>query len=237
MLEHSIYPSPSKPATSPLCSPYYRYSSELSSSFCILSFLVIAISIDQTFYSATHYLAAVWLDSRHGPNITKIFLYCTVYIHLSFLHSPPTLHTHLPTQLNIRANEEEISFVPDTASMTIQKLRKAKNKSSIQEILDSIESSSSTYQHVDVFSYFELLPSFQHVTCQQSSSFDNMQHIRRLVSPQLFIQLLLHFALAASDFLQQFICTKSVTSELILRAVLQCTATLTMTFLMMNAFN
>ncbi len=68
MLEHSIYPSPSKPATSPLCSAYYRYSSELSSSFCILSFLVRATSIDQTFYPATHYLAAVWLDSRHGPN-------------------------------------------------------------------------------------------------------------------------------------------------------------------------
>jgi len=68
MLEHSIYPSPGKPATSPLCSPYYRYSSEPSSSFCILSFLVRATSIDQTFYPATHYLAAVWLDSRHGPN-------------------------------------------------------------------------------------------------------------------------------------------------------------------------
>ncbi len=64
-----------------------------------------------------------------------------------------------------------------------------------------------------------------------------MQHIRELVPPQLFIQLLLHFALAASDFLQQSICTKSVTSELILHAVLQCTATLTMTFLTMNAFN
>ncbi len=69
MLKHFIYSSSSKPATSPLCSPYYRYSSELSSSFCILSFLVIATSIDQTFYSATHYLAAVWLDSRHDPNI------------------------------------------------------------------------------------------------------------------------------------------------------------------------
>ncbi len=91
--------------------------------------------------------------------------------------------------------------------------------------------------HVDVFSYFELLPSPQHVACQQSSSPDNMQHIRRLASPQLFIQLLLHFALAASDFLQQSIRTKSVTSELILRAVLQCTATLTMTFSTMNAFN
>jgi len=72
MLKHFIYSSPSKPATSPLCSPYYRYSSELSSSFCILSFLVIATSIDQTFYSATHYLAAVWLDSRHGPNIISL---------------------------------------------------------------------------------------------------------------------------------------------------------------------
>ncbi len=91
--------------------------------------------------------------------------------------------------------------------------------------------------HVNVFSYFELLPSSQHVACQQDSSFDNMQHIQELASPQLFIQLLLHFALAASDFLQQFIHTKSVTSELILRAVLQCTATLTMTFSTMNAFN
>ena len=58
----------SKPATSPLCSPYYKYSSEPSSSFCILSFLVRATSIDQTFYPAMHYLAAVWLDSRHGSN-------------------------------------------------------------------------------------------------------------------------------------------------------------------------
>jgi len=48
---------------------------------------------------------------------------------------------------------------------------------------------------------------------------------------------LLYFALIASDFLQQFIYTKSVTFELILHAVLQCTATLTMMFLMMNAFN
>ncbi len=64
-----------------------------------------------------------------------------------------------------------------------------------------------------------------------------MQHIRGLAPPQLFIQLLLHFALAASDFLQQSIRTKSATSELILRAVLQCTATLTMTSSTMNAFN
>jgi len=64
-----------------------------------------------------------------------------------------------------------------------------------------------------------------------------MQHIRELVSSQLFIQLLLHFAFAASDFLQQFIRTKSVTFELILRAVLQCTATLTMMFSTMNTFN
>ncbi len=69
MLKHFIYSSSSKSTTSSLCSFYYRYSSKLSSFFCILSFLVIAISIDQTFYSATHYLAAVWLDSRHDFNI------------------------------------------------------------------------------------------------------------------------------------------------------------------------
>jgi len=91
--------------------------------------------------------------------------------------------------------------------------------------------------HVNIFSYFKLLSNFQHVTCQQSSSLNNMQHIQELISSQLFIQLLLHFTLTASDFLQQFICTKFVTSELILHAVLQCTATLTMMFLTMNAFN
>ena len=64
-----------------------------------------------------------------------------------------------------------------------------------------------------------------------------MQHIQRLVSSQLFIQLLLHFAFVISDFLQQFIHMKSVTFELILHAVLQCTAILIMMFLMMNAFN
>ncbi len=48
-----------------------QYSSKLSSFFCILSFLVKAISINQTFYSATHYLAAVWLDSRHDLNTKK----------------------------------------------------------------------------------------------------------------------------------------------------------------------
>ncbi len=64
-----------------------------------------------------------------------------------------------------------------------------------------------------------------------------MQHIQKLVSSQLFIQLLLYFALVASDFLQQSIHMKSVTSELILRAVLQCTTTLTMMFSTMNAFN
>ncbi len=68
MLKHFIYSSFSKSTTSFLCSTYYRYSSKLSSFFCILSFLVRAISIDQTFYSATHYLAAVWLDSRHDFN-------------------------------------------------------------------------------------------------------------------------------------------------------------------------
>ncbi len=69
MLKHFIYLSSSKSTTSLLCSLYYRYSSKLSSFFCILSFLVRAISIDQTFYSATHYLAAVWLNSRHDFNI------------------------------------------------------------------------------------------------------------------------------------------------------------------------
>ncbi len=69
MLKHFIYLSFSKSTTSSLCSLYYKYSSKLSSFFCILSFLVRAISIDQTFYSATHYLAAVWLDSRHDLNI------------------------------------------------------------------------------------------------------------------------------------------------------------------------
>ncbi len=69
MLKHFIYSSSSKLTTSFLCSFYYKYSSKLSSFFCILSFLVRAISIDQTFYSATHYLAAVWLDSRHDLNI------------------------------------------------------------------------------------------------------------------------------------------------------------------------
>ncbi len=69
MLKHFIYLSSSKSTTSLLCSFYYRYSSKLSSFFCILSFLVRAISIDQTFYSATHYLAAVWLNSRHKFNI------------------------------------------------------------------------------------------------------------------------------------------------------------------------
>ncbi len=68
MLKHFIYLSFDKLTTSLLCSLYYRYSSKSSSFFCILSFLVRATSIDQTFYSATHYLAAVWLDSRHNLN-------------------------------------------------------------------------------------------------------------------------------------------------------------------------
>ncbi len=81
MLKHFIYSSSSKSTTSPLCSLYYRYSSKLSSFFCILSFLVIAISIDQTFYSATHYLAAVWLDSRHDLNKIKVlFIYSDIFL-------------------------------------------------------------------------------------------------------------------------------------------------------------
>ncbi len=74
MLKHFIYSSFSKLTTLLLCLLYYRYSLKLSSFFCILSFLVIAIFIDQTFYSATHYLAAVWLDSRHDLNI-KLRIY------------------------------------------------------------------------------------------------------------------------------------------------------------------
>ncbi len=69
MLKHFIYSSSSKSTTSSLCLLYYRYSSKLSSFFYILSFLVKATSIDQTFYSATYYLATVWLDSRHDLNI------------------------------------------------------------------------------------------------------------------------------------------------------------------------
>jgi len=68
MLKHFIYLSSDKSTTSFLCSLYYKYSLKSSSFFCILSFLVKATSIDQTFYSAMHYLAAVWLDSRHDFN-------------------------------------------------------------------------------------------------------------------------------------------------------------------------
>ncbi len=69
MLKHFIYSSFSKSTTSSLCSLYYRYSSKLFSFFCILSFLVKAIFIDQTFYSTMYYLAAVRLNSRHDLNI------------------------------------------------------------------------------------------------------------------------------------------------------------------------
>jgi len=50
----------------------------------------------------------------------------------------------------MRANEEEIPSVSDTAPKAVQKLRKAKNKSSVQEILDSIEPPSSTYRSIQV---------------------------------------------------------------------------------------
>ncbi len=56
LLEHSIYPSTSdtQPSLlSPFVSPYYKYSSEPFASFCILDILVIATSIDQTFYPRT----------------------------------------------------------------------------------------------------------------------------------------------------------------------------------------
>ncbi len=69
MLKHFIYSSFSKSTTSFSCSLYYKYSLKLSSFFCILNFLVRAIFINQTFYSTMHYLAAVWLDSKHDFNI------------------------------------------------------------------------------------------------------------------------------------------------------------------------
>jgi len=50
----------------------------------------------------------------------------------------------------MRANEEEIPSVPDTAPKAVQKLRKAKNKPSVQEILDTIEPPSSTYRSIQV---------------------------------------------------------------------------------------
>ncbi len=50
----------------------------------------------------------------------------------------------------MRANEKEISFVSDTASKTVQKLQKIKNKSLIQEILNTIEFSSSTYWSIQM---------------------------------------------------------------------------------------
>ncbi len=81
MLKHFIYSSFSKLTTSSLCSLYYKYSLKLFSFFCILSFLVKTIFIDQTFYSATHYLAAVWLDSRHDLNS---FYYWVSFIEENF---------------------------------------------------------------------------------------------------------------------------------------------------------
>ena len=50
----------------------------------------------------------------------------------------------------MRANEEEIPSVPDTAPKAVQKLQKAKNKPSVQEILNSIEPPSSTYRPIQV---------------------------------------------------------------------------------------
>ncbi len=82
MLKHFIYLNSDKLITSLLCSLYYRYSLKSSSFFYILSFLVKAISIDQTFYSATHYLVAVWLDSRHNLNSiwVEVKLFCFMIV-------------------------------------------------------------------------------------------------------------------------------------------------------------
>ncbi len=120
MLKHFIYSSSSKSATSPLCSPYYRYSSELSSSFCILSFLVIATSIDQTFYSATHYLAAVWLDSRHDFN--NIFNTSSrVIVKKNHDVKPRSSSSRLKKKLASRSTSSRSSWSADH-SVTIQEI-------------------------------------------------------------------------------------------------------------------
>ncbi len=123
MLKHFIYSSSSKLTTSSLCSLYYRYSSKLSSFFCILSFLVKAISIDQTFYSAMHYLAAVWLDSRHDFNIK-------LRIHLSHDINFITHSSHLYR----RIESKEICLSDDSIS---------KDKNNIRRFIESTR----TYDH------------------------------------------------------------------------------------------
>ncbi len=113
MLKHFIYSSSSKSTTSPLCSLYYRYSSKVSSFFCILSFLVIATSIDQTFYSATHYLAAVWLDSRHDLNkqldLYQITAKIDTFYHLHLSISMKHLHSIFSLKLLRLYSEDFLS--------------------------------------------------------------------------------------------------------------------------------
>ncbi len=70
---------------------------------------------------------------------TKIFVYYTVYIQLSFLHPPPTYSpTYSPTytHLNMRVNEEEIPSVSDTAPKAVQKLQRAKIKPLVLQVKD-----------------------------------------------------------------------------------------------------
>jgi len=50
----------------------------------------------------------------------------------------------------MRANEQEIPFVSDTAPKAVQKLQKAKKSPSVQKILGPIEPPSSTYRPIQV---------------------------------------------------------------------------------------
>jgi len=119
MLKHFIYSSSSKSTTSFLCSIYYRYSSKLSSFFCILSFLVRAISIDQKFYSATHYLAAVWLDSRHDFNIFCWLMKFLIILQTSSDLSSLTSRTRSTNFAYKKKTNERWHFVWDLTYMSI----------------------------------------------------------------------------------------------------------------------
>ncbi len=131
MLKHFIYSSSSKPATSLLCSFYYRYSSELSSFFCILSFLVIATSIDQTFYSATHYLAAVWLDSRHDSNTSHLSCYSRKkndqHVFSWLLLSVMLIHEWLNCMFSVQLLLSLTSLLNWKNSLNLQSLKTAKS--------------------------------------------------------------------------------------------------------------
>ncbi len=166
MLKHFIYlsfnkltTSSDKSTTSFLCSLYYRYSSKLSSFFCILSFLVKAIFIDQTFYSAMHYLAAVWLDSRHDFNIK-------LRIHLShdinfIIHS-----SHLYRWIK----SKEICLSDDSI---------LKDKNNIREFIESMK----TYNHWIARRFIA------HSICIHSKSINRIydKELRELLKNQLIL--------------------------------------------------